>query len=263
MDLLIIIIAVALALMGLLGGLWLWQKMAESPIWEQIRKWMKIVGLCVTPALFAIVIFLVWMIKTKPPEFFRQFISLINILSWLLYFYMLGYDASILRPEPEEMKAPHGNEKSTLKFYIKWDLLKKELFACIIAIAAAALLLFSNLDIQVFGMWVVGVVVFAMGFLVWEHFKETGILTGTFKRQLVILSLLTTVAIGYIAGYGVYVSSSAANPESIQILLVSFMLFVGCIAWYMLGLCVVVFRAKNGKTPLQNGHPNAAGKHYA
>jgi cytochrome bd-type quinol oxidase subunit 2 len=104
MDLLIIILAVPLALMGLLGGLWLWQKMAESPIWEQIRKWMKIVGLCVTPALFAIVIFLVWMIKTKPPEFFRQFISLINISSWLLYFYMLGYDASILRPEPEPKK---------------------------------------------------------------------------------------------------------------------------------------------------------------
>lgn len=112
MDLLIIILAVPLALMGLLGGLWLWQKMAESPIWEQIRKWMKIVGLCGTPALFAIVIFLVWMMKTKPPEFFRQFISPINILSWLLYFYMLGYDASILRPEPDEMKAPHGNEKT-------------------------------------------------------------------------------------------------------------------------------------------------------
>jgi hypothetical protein len=245
MDLLIIILAVPLALMGLLGGLWLWQKMAESPIWEQIRKWMKIVGLCGTPALFAIVIFLVWKMETKPPEFFRQFISPINILSWLLYFYILGYDASILRPEPEEMKAPHGNEKSTLKFYIKWDLLKKELFGCIIAIApAVALLLFSNIDIQVFVMWVAGVVAFAMGFLFWEHLKETGILTGPFKRQLVILSLLTTVAIGYISGYGVYVGSSAANPESIQILLVSFMLFIEGLAWYMLALCVVVFRAK-------------------
>jgi hypothetical protein len=93
-------------------------------------------------------------------------------------------------------------------------------------------------------MWVVGVVAFAMGFLVWEHLKETGILTGTFKRQLVILSLLTTVAIGYIAGYGIYVGSLATNPESIQILLVSFMLFIECIAWYMLALCIVVFRAK-------------------
>ncbi len=245
MDLLIIILAVPLALMGLLGGLWLWQKMAESPIWAQIRKWMKIVGLCGTPALFAIVIFLVWMMKTKPPEFFRQFIFPINILSWLLYFYMLGYDASILRPEPEEMKAPHKNEKNTLKFYIKWDLLKKELCGCIIAIApAVALLLFSGMDIHVFGMWVAGVVAFAMGFLFWEHLKETGILTGPFKRQLVILSLLTTVAIGYIAGYGVYIGSSAGNPESIQILLVSFMLFIECLAWYMLALCIAVFRAK-------------------
>jgi hypothetical protein len=158
---------------------------------------------------------------------------------------MLGYDASILRPEPGEMEAPHGNEKSTLKFHIKWDLLKKELFLSIIAIApAVALLLFSSIDIQVFEMWVAGVVGFAMGFFFWEHLKETGILTGTFKRQLVILSLLTTVAIGYITGYGVYVGFSAGNPESIQILLVSFMLFIECLAWYMLALCVAVFRAK-------------------
>ena len=245
MDLLIIILAVPLALMGLLGGLWLWQKMAESPIWEQMRKYVKIVGLCGTPALFAIVIFLVWMMKTKPPEFFRQFISPINILSWLLFFYMLGYDASILRAEPEEMKAPHGNEKSTLKFYIKWDLLKKELFACIIAIApAVALLLLSSIDIKVFGMWVAGVVAFAMGFLFWEHLKETGILIGPFKHQLAILSVVTTIAIGYIAGYGVYVDFSTGNSGSIRTLLLSLMLFIECLAWYMLGLCVVVFRAK-------------------
>jgi len=206
---------------------------------------MKIVGLCGTPALFAIVIFLVWMMETQPPEFFRQFISPINILSWFLCFYMLGYDASILRPEPEEMKAPHGNGKSTLKFQIKWDLLKKELFASIIAIApAVALLLLSSIDIQVFGMWVAGVVAFAMGFLFWEHLKETGILTGPFKRQLGILSFLTTVAIGSIAGYGVYVGFSAGNPESIRTLLLGIILFTESMAWYMLGLCIVVFRKK-------------------
>jgi hypothetical protein len=245
MDLLIIILAVPLALMGLLGGLWLWQKMAESPIWEQIRKWVKIVGLCGTLASFAIVIFLVWMLETQPPEFFRHVIPPVNIVSWFLYFYMLGYDASILRPEPEDMKAPHGDKKSTLKLHIKWGLLEKELFASIIAIApAVALLLFSRIGIQVFGMWVAGVLGFAMGFFFWEHLKETGILTGPFKRQLVILSFLTTVVSGCIAGYGVYVGFSAGNPESIKILLVSFMLFIECLAWYMLALCVVVFRAK-------------------
>jgi len=40
----------------------------------------------------------------------------------------MGYDAFILRPEPEEMKAPHGNEKRTLKFLIKWILLQKQFF---------------------------------------------------------------------------------------------------------------------------------------
>jgi hypothetical protein len=245
MDLLIIILAVVLALVGLMGGLWLWGKMAESQSFPQIRRCLKIVGLCGASLLFAFVILLVWKMETQPLEFFRQYISCINILSWWVSFYMLGYDASILRPEPKEMKAPHGNGKSTMKFHIKWDLLKKELFATIIAIGlAVVLLLFSMISIQVFKMWVASVVGSAMGFSFWEHLKETFIFTDTFKHWLVILSLVTTVAIGCIAGYGVYVGFSAWNPASTTILLVSTILFYECLAWYMLALCVVVFRAK-------------------
>jgi hypothetical protein len=222
MDPLIIIPPVILAVGGFIGGMWLWQKMAESPIWEQIQKCVKIIGLGGTTGLFAIVIFLVWKMETQPPEFFRQCISRINIGSWFLFFYMLGYDASILRPQPEGMKAARRNEKSRLKCHLKWDLLKKELLACIIAITPAmALLLFSRIGIQAFEMWVAGVVGFAAGFFLWEHLKETGILTGAFRRWLVFLSLLTTIFIGYIAGYGVYIDFSAGNPKSIRILLVA------------------------------------------
>ncbi len=245
MDPLIVILAIALAPAGLMGGIWFWQKMAESPIFAQMRSYVKIAGLCSVPVLFAIAILLVWTMKTQPPEFFRQFIPRMNILSWFLCFYMLGYDASILRPEPRVTKASHGNEKNTLRFKIKWDLLKKELFLSILAIApAVVLLIFSSLDIQLFKMWVAGVVAFAVGFCLWDHLKETGILVGTFKRQIVILSLLTTAVIGYIAGYGVYVDFLAWNPDSTRVLLVSLLLFIEGIAWYMLGLCIAVFRTK-------------------
>ena len=245
MDLLIIILAVALALIGFMGGRWLWQRMAESPIWEQIRKYAKIGGPFSASVSFAFVIFLVWKMETQPPEFFRQCISCINIGSWFLFFYMLGYDASILRPGPEEKKSFHRDEESKLRCHIKWDLFKGELFASIIAIApAVVLLILYRIDIQVFEMWVAGVVGFAMGFFFWEHLKETGILTGAFKHLLLFLSLLTTFVIGFIAGYGIYVDSSAGNPESIRLLLVSIMLFIEGMAWYMLALCVVAFRAK-------------------
>jgi hypothetical protein len=249
MDRLIIILAVALVLGGFTGGMWFWQEMAESPIWEQIRILTKIIGLGGASVLFlfAFGIFFVWKMETQPPRFFRRCISLINIGSWSLFFYMLGCDASILRPETGEMDVPLRKEKTTLKFHIKWDLLKKELFACIIAIApAVVLLLLSSIDIKVFGMWVAGMVGFAMGFFFWEHLKETGVLTSTFKR----LFLLTTVVIGSIAGCGVYVVFLAGNLESIQMFLVSFMLFIWCMAWYMVGLCVVAFRAKYGKAAL-------------
>jgi len=243
MDLLIIILAVALAVVGFMGGTWFWQEIAESPIWKQVQIYVKIVGLCGATVSLAILIFLFWRMKTQPMEYFRQLISYINVGSWFLSFYMLGYDASIFHPEPEENKVLHGNEKSAVEFHIKWDLLRKELFASIAAIApAAGLLLIHGIDIQLFRMWVASVVGFAMGFFFWEHLKESGILKGTFKYQLILLSLLTTIAIGSIAGYGIYVDLSVANPESIQTLLMSIMLFTECMAWYMVGLCVVAFR---------------------
>ncbi len=245
MDLLIIILAIALALAGLMGGMWLWQKMAESPIFAQMRGYVKIAGLCGVPVLSAIVIFLVWTMKTQPPEFFRPYISCINIGCWYFFCYMLGYDASILFPESKGKKPPHGNGQNGLKCHIKWDLLKTESILGIIAIApAVALFLFSWRQIQFFEMWVAVVVGFALGFFFWEHLKETGILTGSLKRQLVILSLFTTVVILGIWFYGVYVDSSGGNPGSIQTLLVCIVLFTACMAGYMIALCIVVFRAK-------------------
>jgi len=245
MDLLIIILAVILALAGFIGGIWFWQKMAKSPIWEGMRMYVKLIGTGGAAGLFAMLIFVAWKMETQASEFYRQWTSCISMVSWFFLFYLLGYDSSILRPEPEETKNPHRNEKRPLPLHIKWDLLIRELFLSIIAIVpGVALLLFSRIGIQVFGMWVAGVVGLAMGFFFWENLREIGILTGAFKRQIVILSLVTTVVMGYIASYGVYVSFFAENIQSIQIFLVSFMLFMECMAWYMVALCIVVFRIK-------------------
>jgi hypothetical protein len=161
---------------------------------------------------------------------------------------MLGYDASIFRPKPQEVKAHRGDGKSTLKCHVKWELLKKELLASTMAIAPAiGLFLIRGINMQLFWMWIFGVAGFAMGFFFWEHLKENTILAGNFKRQLALLSLLTTIAIGCIAGYGVYVDFSTGTPESIQTLVVSLVLFTECMAWYMTGLCVVAFRTGRGK----------------
>ncbi len=250
LNLLVTILAVILGLTGFIGGIWFWQKMAKSPIWEGMRKYVKLIGTGGAAGLFAILIFVAWKMEIQALEFYRQWTYSINIVSWFFLFYLLGYNASIFRPEPEEMKNSHQDEKSPLPLHIKWDLLIRELFLSIIAIVpGVALLLFSRIGIQVFGIWVAGVVGFSMGFFFWENLREFGILTGVFKRQTVILSLVTTVVMGYIASYGVYVSFFTESIQSIQIFLVSFMLFIECMAWYMVALCVVAFRVKQEKNP--------------
>ncbi len=245
MDLLIIILAVILALAGFIGGIWFWRKMAKSSIWEAVRKYVKLIGIGGAVGSFAILIFVGSKMETEASEIYRQWTSCISIVPCFILFYLLGYDASILRPEPEETKNSRRSEKSPLPLHIKWDLLIRELFLSIIAIVpGVALLLFSRIVIQVFEIWVAGVVGFAMGFFFWENLREIGTLTGAFKRQIVILSLITTVVTGFIASYGVYVFFFTENIQSIQIFLVSFMLFMECMAWYMVALCVVVFRTK-------------------
>jgi hypothetical protein len=41
-----------LALFGVVGGKWLWEKMSESPVLAEMRKYVKFAGLAGTPALF-------------------------------------------------------------------------------------------------------------------------------------------------------------------------------------------------------------------
>jgi len=235
MDLYIKILAGAIVgIGGFKGGIWLWQKILES-LPPQKRRYLKIGGPPAS-ALFIFVIILFWKMEAKPPECLQKYISCLNNFSWLLLFYMLGYDASILRPASKKRKA---------KSRVYCDLLKNELFASMIVIAlAVALLFFSAIDIQVFKMWVAGVMGFAIAFLFWEYLMEAVILTGPFKIWLVIFSLLTTAWNGLIVGYGFYIHSSPWNPVSIQKLLMGTMLFYDLLACYMLALCVAIFRAQ-------------------
>jgi hypothetical protein len=245
MGLLIILLAVLLALVGFTGGIWFWQKMAESPLWEQIRRWLKVLGVCGALSFFASVIYLVWMMETQPAGSILKLIFTMNTFSWFLCFYVLGYDVSILRHIPEGIKDSNRKEISPFKYPIKLGLLLRVLFTALFLIApAVGLLLLSMISKYVFMMWVAGIVGFTMGFSIWEHLKETGVITGTFKHRLVILSFIATIIIGCTVGYGFYVDFWARNPESIQILLMSMVLFIGSMAGYMLGLCVVAFRAR-------------------
>jgi hypothetical protein len=185
------------------------------------------------------------MLETQTAEWLRQVITWVNIISWFFCFYILGYDTSLFRPQPPGKEIPVTVAGEGSKFHLKWDLVKKRVVVGLIAIVPGILLFLGSVfTFEVLLRWVIAVVSFALGFLVWEHLKETGILVGSFKHQLVFLSVPTTIAIAYIAGYGAYVGAGGGGVESLRCLLLSIMLFVECIAWYMLGLCVAVFRRK-------------------
>ncbi len=79
----------------------------------------------------------------------------------------------------------------------------------------------------------------SLGYIFWEHLKDTGMLTGSFLQQL-LLSLITTGVMGFIYGYALYVDASPGIPDAPQVLFLSLAMFTKCMGWYMLSLPVTL-----------------------
>jgi hypothetical protein len=241
----IIILAIILAVVGFVGGKWFWQKMEESPVFAKMRTCVGIAGVVGTLVLFLVAAVLIWMLETQTPECLRQVLTPVNSISWFLCFYMLGYDTSLFRPLAQRRWVSVAVESEGLGIRLKWDLVEKCAAAGLAAIVLGMLLFLASIfTFAVLLMLISAVVGFVSGFMVWEHLKETDIFAGSFKHQLLILSVLTTMVIAAIAGCGIYVAAGYGGVELPRVLWVSVMLFIEGLAWYMLSLCVVAFRAR-------------------
>ncbi len=225
---------------GFFGGRWLWQKMAQSPLLSSMRKFIRSIGILGTVAMFlgtlACVGAVLVVSETTLQEYARP-------LSWggaFLLAYLIGYDISILKkraPNKTDAAVTRAQEFK-LSFRIRWDLVKK-VFAVVFLICFLPYLILVALSFIGWDLFVDVLLIAvggSLGYIFWEHLKDTGMLTGSFLQQLLLLSLITTGVIGFIYGYAIYVGTSPGVPDAPEILFLSIAMFTECMAWYLLSL---------------------------
>ena len=86
---------------------------------------------------------------------------------------------------------------------------------------------------------------FGIAYIAWEHLKKSELISGDFKKQLIILSIATTIVASFILGYGVYAIYYGGGLFDLQIIVLAITLFMECMAFYFLGLFISILLISN------------------
>ncbi len=214
--------------------------MAQSPLLISLQKFILPVGIIGTVAMFGSTIACVGAIFVLSEATLQGFARPLSMGGAFLLAYLVGYDISILKKRaPVTTDFAHSSTQDfKIPFHIRWDLVKK-VFTDVIVVFFLPYLILAALSVIRWDLFIDLLLIAvggALGYLFWEHLKDTGMLVGPFLQQLVILSLITTGVMGFIYGYAIYVGVSPGVPDAPQILFFALALFMECMGWYMLSL---------------------------
>lgn len=223
---------IILALIGYVGGVWLWSFLAESEKIMDMKNIIKIVGIIGIIALFGTVGFSLYMFF-QTESVLRSSIFNLNFLLLFLVFYLLGYDYAIMRSENKSQGLKIENSVNTIKkteeneeknnndglFTLDWKIIKNVGSAILVVVLLfffPLLLtgLYGNLVgetgaslsnmMELFLIFLICILGFGIAYMVWEHLKKSDLIKGGFKTQLIILSLATTIVAIFLLGYGIF-----------------------------------------------------------
>ncbi len=225
---------------GFFGGRWLWQKMAQSPLLSSMQNFIRPVGIVGTIAMFAGAITCVGAIFVLSEATLQGFARPLSMGGAFLLAYLVGYDISIMKKQTPQKAAsvPESPQEFKRAFHVKWKLVMN-VFEIVFLFSLLSYLIFYGLSLipwYYFFDAILMAIGGSLGFLFWEHLKDTGMLTGTFLKQLLALSLITTGVMVFLYRYAIYVGVSPGVPDAPQILFLALALFMECMGWYMLSL---------------------------
>ncbi|MBD3229404.1 MAG: hypothetical protein GF329_14560 [Candidatus Lokiarchaeota archaeon] len=270
----IICLGIILALFGYVGGVWLWSVLAESERIVEMKNLIRIVGIFGLIALFGVVGFGIFM-YFQPETVLRTSIFNLNFLLLFMLFYLLGYDYSIMRSEGQrdiQKVADIDGGKSDKKeekglFTIDWEIVKQVGSAIIVVILLVFFPLLMTgiygnmvgtpgnelaIMMELFLILLICILGFGIAYLFWEHLKQSGLIQGGFKKQLIILSIGTTIVAIFLLVYGIYsidygvfLFDTVGTYTDLRNIVISITLFMDMMAFYFLGLFISVLLIKD------------------
>jgi len=237
----VIYLMIPLTVFGIWGGIWLWKELANSDYFKK--------GTPIFAKIFGVVAIVIFFVFIGAGFYLCYFgdqaliISIVDLGTKLMFFvavYNVGYLVSIWKPFEGE-----GQDKAGFKIQ------KKKSLYTLIAIGAWAgisLILTFTLFIYMYSDYltllqylIMGGLALGLGWIFWEHLKETNMLSGDFLKMLKFLSLLFEAPVILLTVLGL-VSNVLQDIFLFRIILLIYLLLFQLMAGYFIGLISQVIK---------------------
>lgn len=224
---------ILLTLIGVWGGVWLWKELSSANMFESgVPIYVKIIGSMGLVVLIAFVTFGFLIFYQGDQILIRAIIEQGTKLMYFVAIYDIGYLISIWKPFDEKDKS----EGSTFKIKTKQvvftiSILTVYLVICFIIIYLITKELFS----LIFQYFAIGGVGACLGWIFWEHLKETQVLSGELLKNLKIVSVIFEIPVIFIAIIGI-ISNILLIPQMDSFVLLCYLFLFYLLVAYFMGL---------------------------
>lgn len=237
----VIYLMIPLTVFGIWGGIWLWKELANSDYFKKgVPIFAKIFGIVAVVIFFVFIGVGFYLCYFGDPALIMSIVDMGTKLMFFVAVYNVGYLISIWKPFES------GNQEKT-----GFKIQKKKSLFTIIAISAWAgisVLLTFTLFMYMFSNYltillylVVGGLALGLGWIFWEHLKETNMLSGDFLKMLKILSIVFEAPVILLTVLGM-ISGVLQDIFLFRIILLIYLLLFTLMAGYFLGLIIEVVK---------------------
>jgi hypothetical protein len=250
---------IVLTYYGIVGGRWLWKSLASSNIFQSKMSIItKLVGIISLGIFFVFIVVGIQIFIISDTASINFIVDNGTKMMFFATFYNIGYLISIRKPtksitpdKPQENVSSNGNNR----FKFKTKSIKKGLLLLGISIGLFGLvdlglniLFLDNVILQesfntIKIYFLLGSISIFLGWIFWEHLKESNMLVGAFYKMLWKLSIIFEIPVAALTFIGILMSTLQILTMNPYILLGYLLLFQ--LMWaYFLGLMIETIKKK-------------------
>jgi hypothetical protein len=232
----LIFFIIALAPIGIVGGIWLWDYLGKSDLFRR--------GFTIFPKIFSVIGIIGLGIFTYMGfdvsfsgdlTLIDQITQMGTLLLFFMCWYFIGYLISIWNPKEIETQ-------ESQKFKIKWKL-SLMVFGVLGIYCLVIFLILYFPSPSLFLYFIMAGVGFALGWIFWEHIGELDLLKGEFHKALKIMSILSTIPLVILVILG-FMTINTWDFGLKRIVILGYCLFIYLMWTYLIGLAISIFKKR-------------------
>ena len=226
-------IMIWLSIGGIHGGIWLWKEMASSDLFKHgVPIYVKIFGIVALAIFFIFIGMGFYMFYFGDIGFIQQLVHQGTILMIFAVFYNIGYLISIFMKPAEDIDDKESGFKIKVKLsFITLGIMGVYVITCFF-IFFVLTQEFLSLGFICFGL---AGAALCIGWIFWEHLKESKAISGDFFKLLKVLSVIFEIPIIILMVLGI-ITNFIPHSSLFRFTLLGYLLLFYLMAAYFIGL---------------------------